>query len=73
MFLLCFQKLYYVKEAHSIFVTGLDFLPTSEGTKAVTGHQDFTMLSISADNTVRVHQEPTRSKTCRLLNNFLMV
>lgn len=55
-----FQKLYYVKEVHSIFVTGLDFMPVSEGTQAVTGNQDFTLLSISADNTVRVHQEPTR-------------
>ncbi|KAL4236549.1 hypothetical protein ACF0H5_004934 [Mactra antiquata] len=55
------QKLYYVKEAHSIFVTGLDFMPMSESTKAVSDSQDFTLLSISADNTVRVHQEPTRA------------
>ncbi|XP_060608572.1 prolactin regulatory element-binding protein-like [Ruditapes philippinarum] len=54
------QKLYYIKEAHSIFVTGLDFMPVSEGARAVSGNQDFTLLSISADNTVRVHQEPTR-------------
>ena len=57
-----FQKLYYVKEAHGIFVTGLDFMPQSETARAVTGNQDFTLLSISADNTVRVHQEPARSK-----------
>ncbi|WAR24632.1 PREB-like protein [Mya arenaria] len=55
------QKLYYVKEAHSIFVTGLDFMPTSENAREVTGTQDFHLLSISADNTIRLHQEPTRA------------
>ena len=57
-----FQKLYYVKEVHSIFVTGLDFMPMSDNAKAISDNQDFTLLSISADNTVRVHQEPTRSR-----------
>jgi len=59
-----FQKLYYVKEAHGIFVTGLEFLPVSENAREVTGSQDFSLLSISADNTVRIHQEPTRGTTC---------
>ncbi|XP_041358183.1 prolactin regulatory element-binding protein-like [Gigantopelta aegis] len=54
------QKLYYVKEVHSIFVTGVDFLSASEGARAVTGSQDFTMLSVSADNSVRIHQVPVR-------------
>ncbi|KAL3870130.1 hypothetical protein ACJMK2_042741 [Sinanodonta woodiana] len=55
------QKLYSLREAHSIFVTGLEFLPVSEGAQAVTGNQDFTLISISADNTIRIHQEPVRS------------
>ncbi|XP_052255731.1 prolactin regulatory element-binding protein-like isoform X1 [Dreissena polymorpha] len=55
------QKLYYVKEAHNIFVTGLSFLPVSESVAAVSDAQDFSLLSISADNTVRLHQEPTRA------------
>ena len=50
-----------MKEIHSIFVTGLDFMPISDNAKAISDNQDFTLLSISADNTVRVHQEPTRS------------
>ncbi|XP_005098336.1 prolactin regulatory element-binding protein [Aplysia californica] len=55
------QKLYMVKEAHSIFVTGVEFMPSSEAARAVTGDQDFNLLSISADNTVRLHQCPERT------------
>ncbi|KAK7099887.1 guanine nucleotide-exchange factor SEC12-like [Littorina saxatilis] len=54
------KKLYHVKEAHSIFVTGLEFLPASEATQAIVGQQDFSLLSVSADNTVRLHQAPER-------------
>ncbi|XP_011433226.3 guanine nucleotide-exchange factor SEC12 [Magallana gigas] len=54
------KKLYYVKEAHSIFVTGLAFMPSSEAAQAITGSQDFTLLSISADNTIRLHQVAPR-------------
>ncbi|XP_022316787.2 guanine nucleotide-exchange factor SEC12-like isoform X1 [Crassostrea virginica] len=54
------QRLYYVKEAHSIFVTGLAFMPSSEAAQAITGNQDFTLLSISADNTIRLHQVAPR-------------
>ncbi|KAJ8306061.1 hypothetical protein KUTeg_016606 [Tegillarca granosa] len=57
------QKLYNVKEAHSIFVTGIEFMPSSEGARAVTGEQDFTLLSISADNTIRLHQVAPRNST----------
>lgn len=59
---LMLQRLYHVNEAHSIFVTGVEFLPTSEMAKAITGNQEFNLLSISADNTVRLHQDPERSK-----------
>ncbi|CAH1772795.1 unnamed protein product [Owenia fusiformis] len=55
------QKLYYVKEAHGIFVTGLDFFPSSDSTRAIMGDHDVNLLSISADNQVKVHQEPTRA------------
>ncbi|XP_076462540.1 guanine nucleotide-exchange factor SEC12-like [Babylonia areolata] len=54
------QKLYQVKEAHSIFVTGVEFLPTSEATRAIVGPQDFNLISVSADNTIRLHQMPER-------------
>ncbi|BFY99261.1 hypothetical protein BsWGS_02301 [Bradybaena similaris] len=55
------QRLYHVNEAHSIFVTGVEFLPASEMAKAITGNQEFNLLSISADNTVRLHQDPERT------------
>ncbi|KAI8787207.1 prolactin regulatory element-binding protein isoform X1 [Biomphalaria glabrata] len=55
------QRLYHVQEAHSIFVTSVDFLPCSEAARAVTGNQDFNLLSVSADNTIRLHQCPKRS------------
>ena len=64
-----FQKLYYVKEAHSIFVTGLAFMPSSQAALAVTGNQDFTLMSISVDNTIRVHQVAPRSKFCILMSS----
>lgn len=55
------QKLYSVREAHNIFVTGLDFLPSSKAAEELTGDKDFTLLSISADNTIRVHQVAKRN------------
>ncbi|RUS87815.1 hypothetical protein EGW08_004414 [Elysia chlorotica] len=61
------QRMYHVKEAHSIFVTGLDFLPASEATRAVTGDFNYNLVSISADNTVRLHQSPERSSYSPML------
>ncbi|XP_025109805.1 prolactin regulatory element-binding protein-like isoform X1 [Pomacea canaliculata] len=55
------QRLYHVKETHSIFVTGLEFLPMSEATRAIVGSQDFSMLSVSADNTIKIHHMPERT------------
>ena len=52
------QKLYHVKEVHSIFVTGVDFLLCSETTKAIVGLRDFNLISVSADNAIRLHQMP---------------
>ena len=57
-----YQRLYHVKEVHSIFVTAVEFLPASEATRAIVGHQDFNLLSVSADNTVRLHQMPERGE-----------
>lgn len=62
VFFVCFQRLYHVKETHSIFVTGLEFLPMSEATRAIVGSQDFSMLSVSADNTIKIHHMPERSR-----------
>ncbi|XP_064617266.1 prolactin regulatory element-binding protein-like [Liolophura sinensis] len=54
------QRLYHIKAAHGIFVTGLEFMPSSEGSRQITGGQDLTLLSISADNTIKIHQVAAR-------------
>lgn len=51
------QRLYHTPHAHNIFVTGLEFSPSSSLAVAVTGHKDFTLFSISADNYIKVHQQ----------------
>ena len=56
------QPLYHLREAHAIFVTGLEFAPQKSATMAITGNHDFTLFSISADNQVKMHQEAPRSK-----------
>ncbi|ESO92505.1 hypothetical protein LOTGIDRAFT_232981 [Lottia gigantea] len=60
------QKLYYVKAAHGIFVTGVEFMSNSESCQAITGDKDFTLLSISADNTVKLHQVNPRGSISAL-------
>ncbi|KAK2174544.1 hypothetical protein NP493_791g00016 [Ridgeia piscesae] len=55
------QKVYEVKQVHSIFVTGLDFAPSSATSRAITGNHDFTVFSISADNQVKMHQLAARA------------
>lgn len=37
-------------------------MPSSEAAQAITGSQDFTLLSISADNTIRLHQVAPRGQ-----------
>ncbi|ELU18265.1 hypothetical protein CAPTEDRAFT_166694 [Capitella teleta] len=51
------QRLYHLPQAHNIFVTGLEFTPSSALTRQLTGNEDFSLLSISADNQVKLHQE----------------
>ena len=59
---LTLQRLYHLKAAHGIFVTGLEFAPTTKLCQAVTGNHEFTVFSISADNQVKIHQQPSRSE-----------
>ena len=56
------QKLYYVKNAHKTFVTGLAFSPSTVAGQIVTNHMPFTLLSISIDNQLKIHQG---SKPCK--------
>ena len=49
--------MYHVKEAHNIFVTGVEFMPNSLTTRAIANDSEFTLVSISADNQIIMHQE----------------
>ncbi|XP_076317658.1 guanine nucleotide-exchange factor SEC12 isoform X2 [Tachypleus tridentatus] len=52
------MKLYHVENAHNIFVTGLEFLPSNEEAQRITGDQDTSLISISVDNHIIVHHVP---------------
>lgn len=52
-----------VSNAHGMFVTGLEFLPTSLDGPAVTCPYEAAVVSISVDNRVCIHQVPFRRKS----------
>ena len=70
LFSFLLQKLYHVPASHGIFVTGVEFLPVSSSTRAVTGKHDFNLLSISPDYMVQIHQ-PSEGSFCSSLEKFL--
>jgi hypothetical protein len=55
-----------MKSAHSIFVTSLEFAPSTESCSALLGGSEFSVFSVSADCTVLLHQQPARGKTLLL-------
>lgn len=55
-------KLYHMSEAHSIFVTGLEFLQTCDETQQLTGGHDASLVSVSVDNHIVVHHIPKQTK-----------
>ena len=52
-----------MKESHGIFVTGLEFTSSSSTCRAITGDFDCSLLSVSADNQIKIHQVAPRSKS----------
>jgi len=56
----CAQCIYNLREAHEIFVTGLEFAPNSMSRAIVGPNVDFTLFSISADSQVKAHQVESR-------------
>ena len=54
------QRIYQLNEAHEIFVTGLEFAPTSTSRAIVGPNVDFTLFSISADSQIKAHQVESR-------------
>lgn len=52
------QRLYHLPNAHSFFVTGVEFLKSAEETKRITGDQDVSLISVSVDNHISIHHVP---------------
>ncbi|XP_032668605.1 prolactin regulatory element-binding protein [Odontomachus brunneus] len=54
------RKALHVPGAHSMFVTGLEFLPTSLDGPAITSNTETAVVSISVDNRICIHSIPFR-------------
>ncbi|KAK3925337.1 Prolactin regulatory element-binding protein [Frankliniella fusca] len=67
------QRIMNVRNAHGMFVTGLEFLPTSLDGPAVTCPYEAAVVSISVDNRVCIHQVPFRHTMPVWLVLILMV
>ena len=63
------QKLKRIEKAHSTFITGLEFLPTSEETDAIRGFSDASVVSISVDHLVCIHHVPRLRKNFSIISN----
>lgn len=55
------QRVLHVKNAHNMFVTGLEFLPVRGYGPPITSRSEAALLSISVDNCLCVHSLPHRS------------
>ncbi|XP_069698458.1 guanine nucleotide-exchange factor SEC12 [Periplaneta americana] len=55
------QRALHVQDAHSMFVTGLEFLPVASGGPPITSSAEAAVVSISVDNRVCVHSLAFRS------------
>lgn len=58
------RKALHVPGAHSMFVTGLEFLPTNDQLNgvAITSNTETAVVSISVDNRICIHSIPFRRK-----------
>ncbi|XP_011163400.1 prolactin regulatory element-binding protein [Solenopsis invicta] len=54
------RKAFHVPGAHSMFVTGLEFLPTKLDGPAITSNTETAVVSISVDNRICIHSIPFR-------------
>ncbi|XP_022918698.1 guanine nucleotide-exchange factor SEC12 [Onthophagus taurus] len=55
------QKVLHIPAAHSMFVTGLEFLPVVSDQHTITSVSDAAVVSISVDNQLCIHSLPYRS------------
>ncbi|XP_077301285.1 guanine nucleotide-exchange factor SEC12 [Arctopsyche grandis] len=54
------QRVLNIEGAHSMFITGLEFLPVSGDGPAITSRSEAAVVSISVDNRVCIHSLPHR-------------
>lgn len=54
------RRALHVPGAHSMFVTGLEFLPTKLDGPAITSNTETAVVSISVDNRICIHSIPYR-------------
>ncbi|KAG8182785.1 hypothetical protein JTE90_018658 [Oedothorax gibbosus] len=66
-------QIYNVERVHGIFVTGLEFLPTQEESRRITGGNETSLVSISVDNHVNIHHIPERPTMGILTLVFLFI
>ena len=64
------QRIYHLSSAHNIFVTGVEFLKSSDAAQQLTGGNDASLVSVSVDNHIVVHQIPKRGLNCLSLEMF---
>ncbi|KAF0297582.1 Prolactin regulatory element-binding protein [Amphibalanus amphitrite] len=62
-----------VDSAHHTFVTGLEFLPSGEAARAVTGNSDASVVSISVDNQVKIHHVAQRGTISVLAASLIVI
>lgn len=57
------QRCYHFSQAHNIFITGIEFLQTTQASlELVGGDVDAALVSVSVDNRIVLHKIPKRGK-----------
>ena len=56
------RRALHVPGAHSMFVTGLEFLPTKLDGPTIASNTEIAVVSISVDNKICIHSIPFRRK-----------
>jgi hypothetical protein len=51
-----------VEKSHACFITGLEFLPTTEEADVIRGYSDASVVSISVDHQICIHHVPRLSE-----------
>jgi len=66
------QCLKRVEKSHATFITGLEFLPTSEEADVIRGYSDASVVSISVDHQICVHHVPRLRQISMVAATFIL-